>query len=101
MHFGHSNPTFDYYMKDLENLTKFLDKTKREKNLGVTFTPDLSFKYHILEITARVNRILDSFKRPLWVEILIFGKIYTFHYLDHIWNIRFKSGHHQRIWTIS
>ena len=63
MHFRSSNPKFDYYMKDSENLTKCLDKTKREKDLGVTFTPDLSCKEHILEITARASWILGSLKK--------------------------------------
>ena len=63
-------------MKDSENLTKFLEKTKQEKDL--TFTPDLSWKEHILEITARANRILGSLKKAfenrdshLWKNLYI------------------------------
>ena len=63
IHFGCSNTSFDYFMKDSENLSKCLDKSKRVKDLGVTFTPDLSWKDHILEITARTNRILGSLKK--------------------------------------
>ena len=79
MHFERSSPSFDYYMKDSENLTQSLEKTKREKYLGVTFTPDfiiiraqnigpeafsnLTWKDHILEITARANMILGSLKK--------------------------------------
>ena len=78
MHFGRSNPKFDYYTKDSENLTKYLAKKKREKDLGVT--PDLSWKDYILEIAARANRMIGSFKkRLLSVEIFIFGKIFKFH----------------------
>ena len=78
MHFGRSNPNFDYYLKDSENVTKCLEKTKQEKDLGVTFTPDLSWKEHILEITARANRILGSLKEAfvnrdshLWKNLYI------------------------------
>ena len=66
MRFRRSNPNFYYYMKDSENLTKCSEKTRREKDLGVTFTPDLSWKDHILEIRiliARANRILGSLKK--------------------------------------
>ena len=35
---------------------------KREKYLGETFKPDLSWKDHILEITDRANGILVSLK---------------------------------------
>ena len=63
MKFADSNPNFNYYMKDSENLTRCLDKTKREKDQGVTVTTDLSWKDHILEITARSNRILGSLKK--------------------------------------
>jgi len=52
--------------------------TNREKDLGVTFTPDLSWKEHILEITARANRILGSLKKAfvnrdshLWKNLYI------------------------------
>ena len=65
-------------MKDSENLTKFLEKTKREKDLGVIFRSDLSWKDHILEITARSNRILGSLKKAfvsrdshLWKHLYI------------------------------
>ena len=65
-------------MKDSENLTKCLEKTKREKDLGVIFTSDLSWKDHILEITARSNRILGSLKKAfvsrdsqLWKNLYI------------------------------
>ena len=44
-------------MRDSENLTKRLEKTEREKDLGVTFTSDLNWKNQILEITASANRI--------------------------------------------
>ena len=78
MHFGRSNPKFDYYLKDSENLTQCLEKTKREKDLGVIFTSDLSWKDHILEITARSNRILGSLKKAfvsrdsqLWKNLYI------------------------------
>ena len=78
MHYGRSNPNYDYYMRDSDNLTKRLEKTNREKDLGVTFTPDLSWKYHILEITARANRILGSLKKAfvsrdstLWKNLYI------------------------------
>ena len=50
-------------MKDSLNLTNSLEKTKREKDIGEIFTPDLSWKEHILEITARSNRILGSLKK--------------------------------------
>ena len=49
-------------MKDSENLAMCLEKTKREKDLGLTFTTDLCRKDQILEITARANRILGSLK---------------------------------------
>ena len=44
MHYGRSNPNFDYYTRDSQNLTKRLEKTEREKDLGVTFTSDLNSK---------------------------------------------------------
>ena len=50
-------------MTNSVNLTKRLEKTRREKDLGVTFTSDLNWKDHILEITARANRILGSLKK--------------------------------------
>ena len=63
MHYGHSNQNFDYYMRDSENLTKRLEKTKREKDLGVTFTSIGNWKDHILDIIARANTILGSLKK--------------------------------------
>ena len=45
-------------MKDSEKLIKCLEKITREKDTGVFFTPCLSSKDHILEITARASRII-------------------------------------------
>ena len=53
-------------------------KTKREKDLRVTFTSDLNWKNHILKITVSVNRILGSLKK-------------TFMSRDHtLWKNHFK-----------
>ena len=37
-----------------------MEKTKQEIDLGVIFIPDLCWKDHILEITARTNIIFGS-----------------------------------------
>ena len=65
---------------NLVRTTKFihferrLEKTEREKDLEVYFTPDFNWKDHILEITARANIILGSLKKLLWVETLLSEK---------------------------
>ena len=53
-----------------------MKKTEREKDLGVTFTPDLSWKDNILETTARANSILGSIKIAFVKKILVFGRTY-------------------------
>ena len=40
IHLGRSDPKFNYCMKDQENLTKYLEKTKQEKEKGVALKPD-------------------------------------------------------------
>ena len=44
-----------------------LEKTKREKDLGVTFTPDLNWKDQILEITTRANIINSRLVNLLFI----------------------------------
>ena len=79
MRYGRSNPNFDYYIRDSENLTKRLEKIERIKDLGVTFTSDLNWKNHILEIKARPNIIFGSLKKAFVVETLLSEKIYISH----------------------
>ena len=54
-------------------------KTKREKTQGVTYTPDLSWKDHILEITVSTNRILGSLKESFVNSESNLWKNYIFH----------------------
>ena len=63
MHFGRTNHKFNYFMRDNANKTSELEKTHREKDLGVYFTSDINWKEHIREVTARANKILGSLKK--------------------------------------
>ena len=50
LHIGKNNPCYEYTIKE-NGVTKTLDTTESEKDLGVFIDPLLSLKYHILFIS--------------------------------------------------
>ena len=57
MHIGRSNPQHTYYMDEAE-----LEKTVKEKDLGVLVESNLEFDQHIKGIVGRANRMLGLIK---------------------------------------
>ena len=63
MHFGTRNPRFDYSMRTSEGEKAKLEVVEREKDLGVIVSSDLKWESHIVETTAKANRILGMLKK--------------------------------------
>ena len=65
----------NYLMEDVSNgELKVLCKTHHERDLGVIFSSDLTWRAHIQMITSKANRILGQLKIHLRLEILNCGK---------------------------
>ena len=58
IHFGRHNPNYSYLMNNTE-----LNTVDKERDLGVTFDPNLSFVDHVADITKRANMKLGMIKR--------------------------------------
>ena len=93
MHFGRTNPEYGYYMKDSANKISELEKSNREKDLGVYFTSDINWRDHIRDVTARANKILGSLKKAfvcrdpgLWKNLYISLVRPHFEYAVQVWS---------------
>ena len=63
MHLGRSNNNFDYTMVDCTDTNKTISACTEEKDLGVLFDQQLSFKNHIQMAIKKANKILGIIKR--------------------------------------
>ena len=62
MHYGNKNPNQSYFM-EVNKQEIEISKTKEEKDLGVTFDPQLSFDAHINNKINKANQMIGLIKR--------------------------------------
>ena len=62
MYYGKTNPKQKYFMKSEEQEIE-IDVCEEEKDLGVTFEPQLSFDTHINKIINKANQMIGLIKR--------------------------------------
>lgn len=96
MHIGKRNPQHSYTMEMENNLVE-LEKCKEEKDLGITFDPNLDFDLHIGNITKKANQMLGIIKRTFtFISKDVFLKLYKalvrshLEYGNVIWNPHLK-----------
>ena len=92
MHLGKKNQHKEYFMK-IEKEKQRLNPCEEEKDLGITFEPNLSFDKHISNITKKANQMLGIIKRTFtFMNKNIFLKLYKalvrshLEYGNVIWN---------------
>ena len=76
MHFGYHNPNHLYHLND-----HILEKTDREKDLGVIIEDNLKFHTHTAAASKKANQILGVIKKSLVAR-----------------RIREQSPHHTKQW---
>ena len=95
LHYGNSNNHNKYFID--KDCTSVLNTTTSEKDVGVTFSPDLKFDLHISNIIKKANKITGIIKRSFsYLDKNIFLKLYktiirpNLEYANVIWNPQFK-----------
>jgi len=63
MHIGKKNPKHDYIMKGQDDKDFVISECESEKDLGVTFDPQLKFDVHIQTIVNKANRMVGLIRR--------------------------------------
>ena len=72
LYYGKNNPSVTYYLNGQP-----ISSCSQEKDLGVTFDPELNFKLHISNITKKANQILGIIKRNFnYIDKDTFLKLY-------------------------
>ena len=88
LYYGRNNPQNPYYLSG-ETITT----CTQEKDLGITFDPDLNFKTHINNITSKANQVLGIIKRNFtFIDKNIFIKLYKALVRPHL-------GYGQSVWS--
>ena len=64
LHLGKNNPHYEYVIQE-NGLSRVLDSTTAEKDLGVTMDPELSFDTHINNIVKKGNQISGMIIRTI------------------------------------
>ncbi len=95
LHYGSTNKNHTYYID--KNHTTELKTTTSEKDVGVTFSPDLKFDLHISNIVKKANKMTGLIKRSFtYLDKSTFLKLYktmirpSLEYANTIWSPQFK-----------